>query len=133
MNRYTGKCLCGSCQYVITGIPTAMFLCHCSLCRKETGSIHGANIFFNHALLEWKKDQGKITYFKLEGTRKQRAFCNICGSPLPRREENAQVILPAGTLDDDSHLEPTAHIYYESRASYEDKLINLKRFDELPQ
>jgi hypothetical protein len=109
-----------------------MYLCHCSRCRKETGTIHGANVFFNNALLTWEKGQENITYFKLEGTRKQRAFCNTCGSPLPRQEENSSVVLPAGTLDDDSSLEPTAHIYYASRSPWEDKLADLKRFDELP-
>lgn len=37
MNRYQGGCLCGACRYVIaTGQkPKAMYLCHCSRCRKE--------------------------------------------------------------------------------------------------
>ncbi len=70
--------------------------------------------------------------FKLEGTRKQRAFCNICGSPLPRQEGDSHVILPAGTADDDTFLEPTAHIYYASRSSWDNKVTNLKRFDDLP-
>jgi hypothetical protein len=43
------------------------------------------------------------------------------------------VVLPAGTLDDDSSLEPTAHIFCASRSSWEDKVSNLKRFDELPK
>lgn len=132
MNQYKGECLCGACRYVIEGDhPKAMYLCHCSRCRKETGSIHGANVFFQDARLKWEKGHDNMTDFQLEGTRKQRAFCNTCGSPLPRQEDS-QVILPAGTLDDDTFLEPTAHIYYASRSSWEDKTIHLKRFDALP-
>ena len=41
------------------------------------------------------------------------------------------MVLPVGTVDDDTFLEPTAHIYYASRSSWEDKVIELKRFDEL--
>ncbi|ASQ45014.1 GFA family protein [Legionella clemsonensis] len=134
MNQYKGECLCGSCHYIITGEkPKAMYLCHCSRCRKETGTMHGATVFFNNAQLVWEKGQDNISYFKLEGTRKQRAFCNICGSPLPRQEENSHVALPAGTVDDDTFLEPTAHIYYASRSSWEDKTPALQRFDELPK
>ncbi|MDI9818611.1 MULTISPECIES: GFA family protein [unclassified Legionella] len=134
MNQYKGECLCGSCRYVITGEkPTAMYLCHCSRCRKETGTIHGATVFFNNAQLLWEKGQSNITHFKLEGTRKQRAFCNTCGCPLPRQEKDAYVVLPAGTVDDDAFLEPTAHIYYASRSSWEDKVADLKQFDELPE
>lgn len=133
MNQYKGECLCGACRYVITGQkPKAMYLCHCSRCRKETGTIHGANVFFNDAQLTWEKGQDNIAYFKLENTRKQRAFCKTCGSPLPRQEGECQVVLPAGTLDDDNFLNPTAHIFYASRSSWEDKAMGLKRFDELP-
>lgn len=133
MNQYKGACLCGACRYIITGQkPKAMYLCHCSRCRKETGTIHAANVFFNDAQLLWEKGENNITYFKLEGTRKERAFCRTCGSPLPRREGEHHVVLPAGTVDDDTFLEPTAHIFYASRASWEDKVMDLKRFDELP-
>lgn len=133
MNQYKGECLCGACRYVISGQkPMAMYLCHCRRCRKETGTIHGANVFFNDAHLQWERGETNITYFKLEGTRKQNAFCKTCGSLLPRQEEKNRVILPAGTLDDDIPLEPTAHIFYASRSSWEDKTVNLLRFDELP-
>ncbi|ARG98321.1 GFA family protein [Legionella micdadei] len=134
MNRYQGGCLCGACRYVIaTGQkPKAMYLCHCSRCRKETGTAHGANVFFNDAQLLWEQGEENIAYFKLENTRKERAFCKICGCPLPRQDGKGKVVLPAGTLDDDISLEPTAHIFYASRSSWEDKVINLKRFDELP-
>ncbi|WED43369.1 GFA family protein [Legionella cardiaca] len=132
MNHYTGECLCGACRYVITGEkPTAMYLCHCSRCRKETGTIHGATVFFNGSRLSWEKGNNNISYFQLEGTRKERAFCKTCGSPLPRNEKN-YVVLPAGTLDEDSSLVPTAHIFCASRSSWEDKIKDLQRFDELP-
>jgi len=134
MSQYKGECLCGSCRYIITGEkPEVMYLCHCSRCRKETGTIHGANAFFNNAQLLWEKGQGNITHFKLKGTRKQRAFCNTCGSPLPRLEGDSHVVLPVGTVDDDTFLEPTAHIYCASRSSWEDKVNDLKRFDALPK
>jgi hypothetical protein len=132
MNQYKGECLCGACRYVIIGDePDALFLCHCSRCRKETGTLHGANVFFNRAQLSWEKGEKNISHFKLENTRKQRAFCKSCGSPLPRQEEN-QVVLPAGSLDDDAFLQPTAHIFYASRSSLVDRIKGLKRFDEFP-
>jgi hypothetical protein len=134
MNRYTGECLCGACRYVITGQkPQAMYLCHCSRCRKETGSIHGATVFFNEAQLSWDRGADNMSYFHLEGTRKNRLFCKTCGSPLPRQEGEGYLVLPAGTLDDDTTLEPTAHVFYANRSSWEDKILNLKRFDELPK
>lgn len=134
MRQYKGECLCGSCPYVITAEkPDAMYLCHCSRCRKETGTVHSANVFFSKASLSWEKGQDNITYFKLKNTRKQRAFCKTCGSPLPMQEEENHVTLPAGTLDNNAFLEPNAHIFYANRAPWEDKLKDLIRFDELPK
>ncbi|STX27925.1 Uncharacterized conserved protein [Legionella beliardensis] len=133
MHQYKGECLCGACRYVITGQkPEAMYLCHCSRCRKETGTIHGATAFFKDAQLSWEKGEENRSHFKLEGTRKERAFCKTCGCPLPRQEKD-YIILPAGTLDDDKLIEPTAHIFCASRAVWEDKLSTLQRFDELPK
>ena len=61
MIRYAGECLCGTCRYVITNKgPAAFYLCHCSRCRKETGTVHGANIFLNDALLIWEKGEDNI-------------------------------------------------------------------------
>ena len=134
MHEYTGECLCGACRYVIKGPqPAAMYLCHCSRCRKETGSVHAATVFFSDAKLSWVKGEANISHFQLEGTRKQRTFCKTCGCPLPRLEGEGNVVLPAGTLNDDTFLEPTAHIFYASRSSWECKLKDLQRFDALPE
>jgi hypothetical protein len=95
--------------------------------------MHGANVFFHDAQLSWEKGADNITSFKLKDTRKQRAFCKRCGSPLPRQEGECDVILAAGSLDDDTFLNPTAHIFCASRASWEDKVAGAPQFDELPQ
>lgn len=133
MNRYTGECLCGTCCYVIIGPkPSAMYLCHCSRCRKETGTMHGANVFWSNAQLHWEKGEDNLGYFELKGTRKKRSFCKTCGSPLPQQNSIGDVMLPAGSLDNDISLEPTAHIFYASRASWEEKTVGLTRFNESP-
>jgi len=109
-----------------------MYLCHCSRCRKETGTIYGANVFFSDAELVWLLGKDNSTHFKLENTRKERMFCKTCGSPLPRKEGESSVVLPAGTLEGGADLTPTAHIFYESRASWEDDVGKAKRFNGLP-
>ena len=42
-NPTTGKCLCGVVQFRISGEFESFFLCHCSRCRKDSGSAHSAN------------------------------------------------------------------------------------------
>lgn len=128
---FSGECLCGQSRYKIEGVQLGMYCCHCSRCRKETGSIHGANIFLKNATICWERGNENVMYFKLEGTRKARSFCQICGSGLPRIEE-ASVVIPAGSLDKENVVNPTAHIHFSSRAIWEDLLSNIKKFNELP-
>jgi hypothetical protein len=52
-----------------------------------------------------------------EAKRFTNAFCATCGSRLPRQAADA-VIVPAGSLDDDSPLKPTSRIFYDSRAPW---------------
>ena len=133
MNHYEGECLCGACRYTITGQqPAAMYLCHCTRCQKQTGSIHCANVFFNDAQLQWQRGSDNMTYFSLEGTRKHNTFCKTCGSQMPRQTAENKVFLPAGTLDEGVELTPTAHIYYDSRATWEDGIAGAPKFAELP-
>lgn len=131
MEKLSGECLCGKTRFHIEGIQIGMFCCHCSRCRKETGTIHGANIFLKDAILNWEKGQENVLQFQLSGTRKARAFCKICGSGLPRIE-NESVVVPAGSLDREINVIPTAHIHFSSRSLWEDNLANIKKFDELP-
>lgn len=133
MQQYTGECLCGACSYTITAEkPKVMYLCHCSRCRKETGSLCAANAFFKDAQLSWEKGAENISSFTLENTRKVRHFCKTCACPLPFQNEKGYLMLPVGSLSDSSLVEPTAHIFCASRASWEDKIGDLARFDALP-
>lgn len=132
-NNYQGECLCGAVRYVITApAPSKMFLCHCSRCRKETGTIHGANVFFPEGELCWERGEDLLKFFQLAGSRKARQFCSTCASPLPRTTPDGRIVLPAGSLDDDSSLEPTAHIFCASGSAWEAKVEGLTRYDELP-
>jgi hypothetical protein len=36
-----GGCLCGAVRFRVTAEPLAAYYCHCSMCRKISGSIYG--------------------------------------------------------------------------------------------
>ncbi|MEQ9075107.1 MAG: GFA family protein [Sandaracinaceae bacterium] len=134
MQEYRGECLCGAVRYRVRAeAPRAMYLCHCTRCRKETGTIHGANVFFRDGELEYERGEAQLSRFALEGTRKKRVFCSTCGSPMPRQDPNGMIVLPAGSLDDDHGLEPTAHIFCNSRAGWTDRAERAERLPEGPQ
>lgn len=133
MTEYRGQCLCGVVRYRLEAdVPEAMFLCHCSRCRRETGTLHGATVFFGGGALKFDAGEEELTSFALAGTRKSRRFCKICGSPMPRIDASGTIALPAGSLDDSSLVTPTAHIHCDSEAAWAAAAASAPRLGGLP-
>ena len=55
-----GTCLCGTVTYRITGRILSFQYCHCSRCRKFTGSAHAANVFTALDGLEWVQGEDSV-------------------------------------------------------------------------
>lgn len=128
-----GSCLCGKVSFRISGEFDAFFLCHCSRCRKDTGSAHAANLFSTTARLEWERGQDLVRAFRLADTRHEKSFCIECGAALPGLQMNGGLlVVPAGSLDSDIALRPTAHICCDSRAMWDNDLEKLPMMDGLP-
>lgn len=132
--KQQGSCLCGQAQFEIEGDFDLFLFCHCSNCQKGTGTIHGANLVSNHAKLIWLSGEENTKIYNLPGTRHTRCFCQICGSALPYLYQGKMLMLPAGSINFEPPIEPTAHIFCKSRAKWEDKLSQTQKFDQfLPQ
>lgn len=130
---HTGSCLCGAVRFEITGAFEHFFLCHCSRCRKGSGSAHGANLFAANAAITWRAGEDKVTSFALVGTRHARSFCATCGAALPSVQMNGQLlVVPAGSLDTPLTMRPDAHINVASRADWDCALQDAPSFDDLP-
>jgi len=130
---HRGSCLCGRATYEIHGDFQSFFLCHCSRCRKDSGSAHGANLFSTEARLEWLSGQDRVKTFRLPETRHQRSFCADCGSALPGLQgDGALLVVPAGSLDSEVPIRPNAHINVASRAGWDDHLETIPQIDGLP-
>ena len=127
----SGGCLCGAVTFRITGEFESFFPCHCSRCRKDTGSAHGANLFSTTAKIEWLSGEDKVKTYRVPGTRHERSFCLECGSALPRVQE-ALLVVPAGSLDSDIAIRPNAHICFASRAAWDAHLDDVPKIDGLP-
>ena len=131
--NHQGACLCGAVRFEIVGEFESFYLCHCSRCRKDTGSAHAANLFSTSAKLEWLAGRDHVKTFRLDGTRHQKSFCEACGSALPGAQMNgALLVVPAGCLDTTVSISPTAHICCSDQADWEARLAGAERFDGLP-
>jgi hypothetical protein len=115
-----GSCLCGSVRYEISGEPVKFYHCHCSRCRKATGTGHASNLLLKPGLLKWVHGEELIRCFKLpEAKRFTNCFCSTCGGRVPRYvPELDAFIVPAGSLDGDAPIRPQARIFWDSRAAW---------------
>lgn len=122
-----GGCLCGSVKYEINGPVHLLSHCHCSMCRKFSGS---AFLTFARTRVEhfaWVLGKDKISTYA-SSANGIRCFCTTCGSPLPIvREALPNALIPAGTLENDPGIRPTLHIFASDKAPW------LTIDDSLPQ
>lgn len=134
MKKSLGSCLCGEVHYEITGSLGVFQYCHCSRCRKFTGSAYGANIIVAPNQFEWIKGEEYLGRYEVANARHfATSFCTMCGSSLPWEAQSGKsVIIPAGTLDEDPELRPFQNVFHGSKADWYQEASELIKYDELP-
>jgi len=130
----SGSCLCGSVAYEIKGTSKFFFHCHCSRCRKATGTGHASNIIMQPESVTWTAGENLLKSYKVpEAKRFMTTFCTNCGSLMPRlAPDNSIAVVPAGTLDCDPDIRPQARIMSGSRAAWSCDGSKLQDFDTYP-
>ena len=129
-----GSCLCGDVAYEIVSAPLFMRNCHCSRCRRGRSAAHATNAFFPSDGFRWTRGEPQVAEYALPDARYfGTAFCRRCGSAVPRLASARGIALvPAGSLDVDPGIRPSAHIYTASKASWFSITDDIPRYDELP-
>lgn len=131
----TGSCLCGSVKYRIEGEGLVFYHCHCTRCRKATGTGHASNIrVAPETSLQWIQGEDLLKKYRVpEAERFYNLFCSNCGSPMPRSTpEIGAVLIPAGSLDVEPEIQPTGRIFWDSRADWSCSGDDLPRHSEYP-
>lgn len=129
-----GSCLCGKITYEVRGSPKAMYYCHCSMCRKATGSSFATNMLVREADFVVTSGQALIKAFQ-SSPGEHRHFCSECGSPIYSKAQAREgtVSVRCGTLDDDPLVRPSVHLYTASKAPWFEVRDHLRQFLEAPQ
>jgi len=130
-----GSCLCGAVKYEVAGKATRFYHCHCSRCRKATGTGHASNLFLQPGTLSWLSGEELVTSFKVpQAVRFANTFCKTCGGRLPRQAAGSDlVMIPAGSLDDEAPIRPQAVIFAGSRAGWSCVDDVLPAYPQYPQ
>jgi hypothetical protein len=113
----TGRCMCGAVRYRVADEFLYALNCHCSNCRRATGSA-----FKPFAGIERSKlrlTQGDTNLLIFGGPNAYDAHCKTCGSLLHSVvRDGAFVHVTLGTLVDTPTIRPTAHIFVGSKAPW---------------
>jgi len=118
-----GSCLCGGVRFEVGDVSGPFELCHCSRCRKVTGSAFAAGLYVAREHFSLLAGRELIRAYQaplLEAPPAYRTcFCSRCGSRVPDAfSEAAYIEVPAGSLDSDPLLRPDKHIYVEVKAPW---------------
>lgn len=117
---YEGSCLCRNVRYELTAELGDFGYCHCTSCRKASGSAHAANAPIDRA--DFRLISGRDTLREYESSPgKFRAFCSRCGSPLYAYIAATRDVLRIrlGSLDTPFDKHPKAHTFVSDKASWE--------------
>lgn len=126
MQERKGGCLCGAVRYVLKSEPKATAICHCTHCKRQSGSLFSFNLFIDEADYRQQGETKAFEDFGDSGHPSYRYFCESCGSPVVTRVSTmpGQVIVKAGTLDSMEDLPaPQIEIYTDRSVEW------LKSFD----
>jgi hypothetical protein len=127
---YTGRCLCGKVEITIKGGVSDIIHCHCSLCRKNSGTAFATNGFINSKDFEIVSGEKVLSVFSFKPGRK-RYFCSSCGCPVysSNADDPTRLRLRLGILDSDIVEKPVSHNFVTSKANWEDLDAELPRYE----
>ena len=126
----SGSCLCGAVQYTVRDEFLSAMNCHCSQCRRATGSAFKPFAGIARAKFTLTKGATNLTIYGEADNHDAR--CKTCGSLLYSVvRDGAYVHVTLGALTDDPSIRPSKHIYVGSKAPWFTITDDLPQHDEL--
>lgn len=137
-----GGCLCGGVRFEVERFAGPFELCHCSRCRKTSGSAFAAMVGVRRAEFRWLAGQELVEHFDAPLLHHpppyRSSFCRRCGSPVPDPADGSDWFeIAAGLLDPEPDggrdeapgIRPDRHIFAEHRAEWSRGLDDLPELD----
>src|ERR1700709_1901712 len=118
-----GGCSCRAVRYTLEGEPFKFGICHCTKCRKESGSMFVA---YAH----WRRADCAIAgnFATYEG----RSFCQVCGSRLFNLHDN-DIEIRVGSLDEAPTMlgSPMVEAWIKRREKWLRPIANANQYIEV--
>ena len=126
-----GQCNCGEVGFEISADISAVYICHCSICRKATGNNGVAVVIVDNSAFRWAGGENRITTWTKPNFDWQWSFCQVCGSPLPGVNDESSMAIPAGLITEGGDsLKVEHHIWVDSKAVWDEIADSGKRHGE---
>lgn len=129
--QVTGGCLCGRIRYEAEVFLHNGYVCHCTICQRNSGQPAELTVLIRPGTLKYLKDEPQYYNSSPEG---KRGFCALCGSRLVwqarRAEDDWLTNLTVGSLDRPAEARMTRHIYADTRLPWYDALEGLPTYAE---
>lgn len=133
LKQLRGECLCGSVQYMVSDEFEYALNCHCSQCRRATGSAFKSLAGIQRSKLYLKKGNDCLLIYGDEQASHD-VHCRQCGSLLLSVvRSGAYVHLAMGSLLDEPSIKPSMHIFVASKAPWHEITDGLPQHSEFPQ
>ena len=127
----TGGCLCGTVAYEVEDAFGYALICHCSQCRRATGSAFKP--FGGIEVGKVRVTAGEDALMRFGGEDAHDLHCGTCGSLLwSVVRDGAFAHVTYGTLRDAPSTAPGAHIFVGSKAPWYKIADGLPQFEEFP-
>ena len=116
-----GECNCGAVAFEITSELPGVIVCHCSICRRATGSNGIAVMVIDNAAFRWIRGEEHVRSWKKPNADWEMWFCRTCGSPVPGKNDDSRMFVPAGLImEGGESLRVTHHIWVDSKAPWDE-------------
>lgn len=136
MDIVGGGCLCGGVRFEVTLPFGRANHCHCSLCRRHSGSTGLLQARVPRPQFKLLRGEEFVRVYRPGDDRSVKAFCAVCGSSLFGNQwpDGDEISIRLSALDDDSIVALDYHSWIGSRAAW-DQLPNdnLPRYEAGPE
>lgn len=114
-----GSCNCGAVTFRVDAPVTDIYVCHCSLCRKATGTIGVTVVVVSSSLFTWESGEHLVKRWAMPGHDWECSFCSHCGSHLPGTNDSSTMYIPVGLFTEGGeNLQVKHHIWVSSKAAW---------------
>lgn len=134
MTKLTGTCLCGDISFHADGDVPVMANCHCTACRKSTGSAFATIMFMKQDDVAVTGTPKTYQHASDAGNTMTKHFCETCGTPVFTQNSArvGMIGIRAGLIHEQEEFAPKVNVYTSSKMAATVLDDSLKAFDKMP-